>query len=787
MRLLKYLVVAVAAFAAMAFVAALPGVARAMENPAQPAAGNLVRNPSFAEGLAHWTPEGLGDATRVEPAVDASVSRAGDGAALKIPAQPGKRTRVHQIGIPRDPHAKKYRFSVWTRAKNLSADWVARFGVEQSRGTQVLATLHNYHVSCAAIHDWGRTVIEFEPPPKAEEFSVYLGVWYDGKGMPAPPGGEGAVWFDDVSLRPVLDDETLRRAVRVPHGVAVESFHPLGQRGLFLPGEPIRLSLVGKNHGASGVDLVVAVEVRDFQDGLVARQTDPLAVAAGAPFERSIELAPPARRGFFCVKAALKQQAQPLASAATGFCVVQPVEDKDPFFGIDPNGLTTDLLDALGMIGVGSLGIHAPWALSKEEMADVKGAMERRVEKHLGPLLRSKFNLVGYVKIDPEFHPQWIRQETRSRREKGLFPYPDALFQLLGDAAEAEASVMKARVRTWIIQEEIDAWANNPNAPAGSGMCELARHVLSTRIVSRRLKKVDPSFVVAGLSVYGDFRSDPPYALVRRLLPDLRSELDLLAPDPYCGAYDFTTNVISGPELAGFRAALLETQRLQTEFGKTKELIIAEKGLGVPYHVPPDDSTNKTLANFTARNLIVAKSVGPVRFYSHYVAAGSTAWQIQDRGYPSDDEHPAADFGMWKRTLDRRGRQYYQPRSVVAAYATVARILAGAVDPAELHLRDGFHGYLFSRKDRTVVALWTTEGEPRRMRIAMPADCELWDLMGNARALPAGEAELTVGQSPSLLVSPGDRKAIATAIQQAGYPGTVAAPVSAYESRSATE
>jgi len=729
-------------------------------------AGNLVQNPSFAEGLAHWTPELLGDAARVEPVADASVSRTGDGASLKIPAQLSKRTRVHQIGLRRDLSVRKYRFSVWTKAKNLSADWVARFGVEQSSGTRVLTTLQNRHVSCAAIGDWGRTVIEFEPPPKTEEFSVYLGVWYDGKTMPAPPDGEGAVWFDDVSLSPVLDEAALRRAQRAPQGVAVESFHPLGQRGLFLPGEPIRLSLVGKNHGVRRADLAVAVEVEDFQDAPVARQTDRFAVEAGAAFERSIELAPPARRGFFCVKAALKQEGQPSTAAATGFCVVQPVEDKDPFFGIDPNGLTTDLLDAMGMIGVGSLGIHAPWGLSKEEMADARGAMEQRVEEHLGPMLRSKFNLVGYVKIDPEFHPQWIRQETRSRREKGLFPYPDALFQMLGDAAEAEASLMRARVRTWIIQEEIDAWANNPNAPGGSGMCELARHVLSTRVISRRLKKVDPGFVVAGLSVCGDYRSDPPYALVRRFLPELRSDLDLLAPDPYCGAYDFTTSVVSGPELGRFRAALLETQRLQTDFGKTKELIVAEKGLGVAYHALPDDSTNKTMANFTARNLIVAKSVGPVRFYSLYLAAGSAAWHIQQRGYPSDDEHPMADFGLWKRTLDSRGRQYYQPRPVVAAYASVARILAGAVDPVELRLRDEFHGYLFSRKGRTVVALWTTAGEPRRVRIAMPADCELWDLMGNARAVPAGEVELTLDQSPVFLVSPGNRKAITAAIEQ---------------------
>jgi hypothetical protein len=103
---------------------------------------------------------------------------------------------------------------------------------------------------------------------------------------------------------------------------------------------------------------------------------------------------------------------------------------------------------------------------------------------------------------------------------------------------------------------------------------------------------------------------------------------------------------------------------------------------------------------------------------------------------------------------------------VVAAYATVARILAGAVDPLELRLRDEFHGYLFSRKGRSVVALWTAAGEPRRMRVAMPSESELWDLMGNARALPAGEVELTASQSPVFLVSPGDRKAIAAAVEQ---------------------
>ena len=66
---------------------------------------------------------------------------------------------------------------------------------------------------------------------------------------------------------------------------------------------------------------------------------------------------------------------------------------------------------------------------------------------------------------------------------------------------------------------------------------------------------------------------------------------------------------------------LLNTAKLQAEWGLRKEVIVAEKGLGVAYHRPPDDPLQRAMAVLTARNQIVGKSVRAVAFHSIYLGA----------------------------------------------------------------------------------------------------------------------------------------------------------------------
>lgn len=729
--------------------------------------GNLVQNPGFAQGLTHWQADPQGGPPPAAPQVDRGVSRGADGGSLALRAETGKRPLVRQAGIARDPRVKKYRFAVWTRGEGLSSDWILRLGVESYKGGVRTRTLQNRHEPCADDPDWQPTILEFEVPEDTSELGVYVGLWFDDRAKASPPQGGGTLWIDDVTLAPVLREES-----SPPSGpVAIEGLYPLGERGVFVPAQPIELVLRVKNTGPAPAAIEAEVAVKDFFDQPAGQKTFAVQARPAATSEHRLEWPAPERQGFFAVSARVSADGKPLGPLSTGLCVVRPGDGRDPFFGMDPNGPHDDLLGAYRIIGVGSLGIHQSWSLAPDPARDLARYMREQVATRWAAVWKSDFTLVGYVKIDPGFHSREVRAETAARRKMGLFPYPDRLFAELGDAVEAEALAMKGRVRTWVIQEEIDAWAHNPNAPAGSGACELARHVLMTRIACERLKKVDPASTVAAFGVCSDYKGDPPFQLVRSLVPDLKGHFDAIGLDPYCEAYQLGRNRVMGPEHAGFRKVLLDTQKLQAECGKSKALVIAEKGLSVPYHVPPDSVWEKRLANLTARNMIVAKSVQPGLFYSHYLGVShGILHRMKEEGRVSTDDDPVADFGMWKVTQDGRGAYLYHPRPVVAAFATVAHALAGATEPEEIRGGPGPVGYVFKREGGAVAALWTTDRRPCAVRIALTSAAECCDLMGNARTLPAGAAEVALGQSPVFLTSKASPAALAAAVRKAMPP-----------------
>ena len=757
----------------LALMCATPRPAVAAEAAAKPIRdGNLLKNPSFTSGLAAWKAGPIGNTPAARAEIDRGVFRGSDMASLRLEAATGRRVWLHQFGIARDPRVAKYRFTLWWRCRGLSPDWIMRFGVQQRKVGAYVRTLQNRHAPCGASKDWTLAMIEFEPPAAAEEFAVYVGLWFDDR-RGNPPKGGGTLWIDDVAFTPVLDAQAkpANNPAAADPKLVVESLHPFGERGLFRPGQPVRLTLSLKNNTPTRAALEVKVQVTDFADAPVGHKAMKVAAEPSAKCSVAIELPAPPTRGFFCVRASIWQDGRLVARPATSFCVVEPVEPRDPFFAIDPNGLSFDLLDAFRIIGVGSVGIYQPWAVPKEALADLKAYMQKQLDTRWAPVWKSDFNIVGYVKIDPAFHPRRIREATLARRERGVFPYPDALFTELGDAVEAEATVMKGRVKLWIIQEEIDAWIHNPKAPAGSGTCELARHILMTRVAYDRLKKVDPTCTVAGFGICTDYKGDPPFKLVRRMLPELKDHVDLIALDPYCEAYELGKSRIMGPEGAKLRQVLLNTQKLQAEWGKKRDVVIAEKGLSVPYHIPPDHPLHKRFANLTARNLIVAKSATPTIYYSLFT--GVSPWvghRIRKRGVPSTDEQPVSDFGIWKATPDGKGGTAYFPRSAVAAYATVARALAHATDAVELNVRKGFHSYVFRKGQAAVAALWTTDEKPYPVRLELPVAAEHCDLMGNRRALPAGPAEVALSRSPVFLTCKAGQKPMCAAIEKMAFP-----------------
>ncbi|OGV77493.1 MAG: hypothetical protein A3K19_27945 [Lentisphaerae bacterium RIFOXYB12_FULL_65_16] len=741
--------------------------ASAADAPAQ--AGNLLKNPSFASGLAEWKLATPGEKDGFAlPEVDPAVFRGNDMASLKLTPQAGMRlVYLQQVDISRHPRITRYRVSGWRRCQGVPPGWESGICLKWS-GTQS---------TCPPDSDWEREGVEVTAPPGTEPLSVQIYLRVINKPGAPPPAGGGTVWYDDITLEPVTETGTPAPApaatVPAPASVVVDAFYPLGERGLFLPQQPIQFSLSGKNNDATPAELEILLRVKDFCAVPAGEQTLKLTVGSGAGFSQTIDLPAPGRLGFFAVKAEIRKAGTVVAWPSAGFCVIQPVQEHDPYFGMDANGLTEELLNAYRMIGVGSLGISQPWALPDDALADPKGYIRKQIETRWAPFWKSDFNLVGYVKIDPGFHAKRHKDETKARRDKGLFPYPDAVFTDLASAVEAEAEVMKDRIKTWIICEEIDAWVQNPNAPAGSGTCELARHILMTRIAYEKLKKGVPDSFVAGLAVCMDYATDPPYAFVRRVMPELKDSVDAIGVHPYCGNHQLGRGAPCGPEAGKLREVLLATQKLQQEWGKSKTLVIPEKGLAIPYHTPPDHPLQKVHASLHARNLIVAKSAGSVIFNSLHmgVAHGWARWRKAELS-KSTDENPVSDYGIWKQTLDAKDNLCYQPRAAVAAYATVARMLANAIDidPIELKVRDGFYCYIFQRKETAVASLWTTDRKPYTVCVALPAAGEFCDLMGNGRSIPAGAAEFALSEAPVFLTCKADPKFLAGAIEKTVFP-----------------
>jgi hypothetical protein len=178
------------------------------------------------------------------------------------------------------------------------------------------------------------------------------------------------------------------------------------------------------------------------------------------------------------------------------------------------------------------------------------------------------------------------------------------------------------------------------------------------------------------------------------------------------------------------------------------------RGYAIPYHQPFDHAQNVQLANYTARSLIISKSVPSVIYYSlHMGTYEGLSRTLKQQNRRSTDSHPVLDLGLWKNELDDDGKMIYLPRPAVAAYATTARLLAFTTDPQQLTPKEGVCCYVFDKEGRALAALWTTD-QPVTVEMNLSAPAEQWDLMGNRTVLPAGRVEVGLSQSPVFVLSP---------------------------------
>lgn len=734
---------------------------------------NLLTNASFAAGLAGWSwMEGQGGTPLPTATIDHSVFRGADMAALTVRAEAGKRGLLLQKGAACDPKTRAYVFRGLTRCRDLGADWIIRVGVVASRGKQIAKWLQNAHLAHGPTMDWTPFRIELTVPAEYDQLGVFVGLWYREELVATPPAGGGQVWFEDLALEPVLGIAAAPATRPAPTGVVVDGLYPTGEKGLYTPGQPVQVVLLGHNYDAAPATISLALKVKDYYEQALTEKTVSLELPAQKDFALPVDLPAPERLGFFCVSGLVTREGALLAPADTSFCVVKPAARKDPYFVADVNGVEADLVPAMQLIGVAGRKIgETMHGVTREPGGKLLDYWrETLANGRQAPYWKSSLNLIGNIFLGGEFAPRWLSEQIAERRRLGLFPYPDEAFTLFGDWVEAQATAMKGRTKLWVLSEEIDGTVGIPDLKSGSQHAELMRYVLMSRLAYERLKRVDPENVVIGLAVSSDFNATPPYPLVRRLLPDLRDYVDVLGPDLYTDSWNWLREVSRGPESGEMRRKLLDTLALQRSLGKPARTCIAERGYGLPYHLAPDSPLETLYAQLTARSLILGKSVPEVMFYALHMMCSSTGLRVRD-GATSTDDKPLLDLAMWKSHWDRAGKVWHRPRSAVAAYATLTRLLGGSTACLEVLPQTGLYSYVFTVPDGAVAALWTTDPKPCQLQLKLPAGLVLTDLMDNSRSLSAGAVTIDLSGSPCFVSGRVAPAALADLLRQATVPG----------------
>ncbi len=693
-------------------------------------AENLLSNFSFEEGLDGWNVPHWMD-NLLAPAIDKAIVQGPGSASVRMVGEEGKRGFLYQRVI-RNPAVKRYKLSGWIKLENFENNWTSGIGVEfignNGEWLGITGAGPSWEVKES---DWKKYEKEFEVPEGTTTLSVLVST--------GSPSGEmdtvnlGTAWFDNIILEEIVNET---------NEISIRKFSPLGEKGIFLPDQPPEFVLQVIN--SYGQEKIVSVEitVKDFFGKSVYQKEEPLTLKPLAVTKHQFSLPAQKELGFYGVNISLKDANLPISKGVSSFCILSPPKDRDPFFGINWFIMGPSMAKAVHLMGAGTVGLHFNWSDIERE----KGKYDfTNFDNALDKYLQEGFRVIGAIVLKhTQMHlPDWLFQETEERKKKGENPYPPEYFEAFGRFMEKVVSRYKDRVKVWSFIQEIDL-----GLEAGDSIDRYTGLIKAGYLAA---KKADPDCIVGGVGVSGvDGQKQPRFPYAKKIWPLVYPYLDGMFFDPYVDPKTFGPGRKPiGPERGNLREILLEAKAIINQYGKNK-LSIEEKGLNIITELPVDSPYAKEMAKHLSRNYIIAKSIPEVdRFLWH------TSFTFPEGAH---------DYGLWKIEDDGT----YNPRPLVAAYATTSRLLSQATDPEEINLLGDVYAYVFKKGEGCVTAIWTILKDPVSVLVDLPGEAEVYNLMGNKeKTLLKGKQEIILTDAPLFLVSNQSSKTFAQAIKQA--------------------
>ena len=531
-------------------------------------------------------------------------------------------------------------------------------------------------------------------------------------------------------------------------------FLPGGLHGIYDKGQKVGFSMVLAPEASGTAE--VEIEILDWQKKQIGTCKISVQVTAGERKSISIPVKNPEKFGHFTLNAVVRLNKKICAFSQSAFVILPPApQEKDPYFILDGRNPhhAFDLTPLIKRLGVDSIGLNLLNSYQRDPSICYKS--------YFNNPNRTRFKqVIGYLQLG-EYPGE---KEPKELRKAGFYPYSPEYYKKYDELARTCALLGKDTITHWCLVQEVDGTMTL--LPPASVMTD---HIIRVQRISKILRQINPKCKIAVMNSCGDDYFSHNFRHIRMLLKETAKYVDYFAIDAYSGTWDGLLSDLEPPEKGDkFKAIMLASSKLATEFLLPAEVIQAERGYFIPYMDALNSPKAYDLMNFNARSIIIARGIKEVISYSRH---GFCSWQK-----PYTMEHrklnpeKQIDGGLWRSVYNSQKQFALQPRPSAAAFATLTRLLAFITEPEEIRIAKDIYCYTFRRPDgNRLAAIWTI-GKNTRATFDLPCDAIHHDLMGNASELQKGKQTLTLTQSPCFLEFSTDKTTVRNLLEKAFFP-----------------
>ena len=557
--------------------------------------------------------------------------------------------------------------------------------------------------------------------------------------------GEGTVWLDEVMF---VKSTPQYFQQSYTNDIKEIALLPGGVFGFFDPGQTVTFTLL-LNPWIN--DLNCTCRIKDengkvvFDQGMKAVSKQ-FTVPGQAP-------------GYYVVEFELYRKDKKVYHLQSAFAVNRPIAKRDPFFAMG-FAAYAEALEGFKRIGVGMINLKV-----RTSIPGRPNTPEKMLDINMNNWGHRKIIESGDFAVSAVFSGSVFQKHNPSPEKiKAGFPVStDAYWDHHAKVIEMYVKENKGKISNYVIQTEIPSQAGHKERNCGTFTEAMFNHLISTRIASRIIRRIDPKAVIW---FGGNNRMEFQNTTERIVAEDLVHEIDGLVIDAYTGNWYLSPGKgCRMPEekmLDFIKMASDLSVRLGLPQGKA--IRNEELGYAMNYGEPYDGKYAILLAALTARSLILNKASAAIMMETHKpYTADST---IQIRKFKNQDRYMST---VWRSCWinGKGGRTQLVPLPGGAMYATVASELAFAKFSGQKVVDENFYAYIFTKPSgKTVIALWNIQGD-QKFKIKLPADAMLVNMYGRETPLRAGTVTLPLSQQPCYLTLPVEALKAARLIREA--------------------